>query len=187
RELLPVVAAADEQLEPAAQPSALRRAHAAAAIDARRSTNSFAARQYASAPAEHLSYAITGRPCDGASASRTDRGIVVRNTRSPKCLRTSSATSEDSFVRPSTIVRSTPLMRRRGLSRARTSSTDFTSCERPSSAKNSAGPVTRTGSAAASALTVSGPSEGGQSRKTNSEASRAPPSDCARYDSPSSR
>jgi len=40
----------------------------------------------------------------------------------------------ESFVRPSTMVSSTPPIRRRGFSLARTSSTDFTSCDRPSSA-----------------------------------------------------
>ena len=45
RQLLSVADAADEQLEAAAEASPLRRAHAATAMAARRSTSSFAARQ----------------------------------------------------------------------------------------------------------------------------------------------
>src|SRR5206468_2774457 len=111
RELLPLVDSSYEQLEPAPEPAPLCSAHAAAAMSRRRSTSSCAARQYASAPAELRSYAITGSPCDGASARRTERGIVVLKTRSPKCFRTSTATSAESLVRPSTIVSITPPMR----------------------------------------------------------------------------
>ena len=42
-----------------------------------RSASSIATFQYASAPAERRSYAITGKPWLGASASRTDLGTVV--------------------------------------------------------------------------------------------------------------
>ena len=48
---------------------------------------------------------MTGSPNEGASESRTERGITVLQTLSPKWLRTSLTTWSESFVRPSYIVR----------------------------------------------------------------------------------
>ena len=59
-------------------------------------------------PVLRRSYALTGSPWLGASASRTERGTTVRKTSSPKWRRTSFETSAASRVRPSTIVSSTP-------------------------------------------------------------------------------
>src|SRR5438477_9239081 len=88
----------------------------------------------ASEPAQTGSYINTGMPCDGASDTRTLRGITVLKTLSPRCRRTSSATSSDKLFRWSYIVSSTPSSTRRGLSPCCTRSIVRISCASPSRA-----------------------------------------------------
>ena len=110
---------------------------------------------------------MTGTPKLGASPSRTLRGTTVSKTSSGKCSRTSRSTSRASRVRPSCIVRIIPAIVSRGLSSRWISESVSSSWARPSSAKYSVCTGTITLSAATSALTVSGPSEGGQSSSVN--------------------
>jgi hypothetical protein len=106
---------------------------------------------------------MTGRPKLGASPSRMLRGITVSKTSDGKCWRTSRSTSWASLVRPSCMVSSIPATVSRGLSSRWTSDSVSSSPASPSSAKYSVCTGTITRSAATSALTVSGPSDGGQS------------------------
>src|SRR5262249_49928123 len=127
--------------------------------------NSFARLTYASLPRERMSYRIIGFPNEGASPSRTLRGITVSYTFSPKCPRTSSATCLARFMRSSYIVSTMPSISSEGLSASRTRSMVFRSCEMPSSAKYSHCIGTSTESAAVSPLMVSRPRDGGESTR----------------------
>src|SRR5205085_1534222 len=81
----------------AATHPALRRAHDAAPAR----TTSLASSKYASDPAQCGSWCVTGSPYDGASPTRTLRGITVSKTSDGKCSRTSRSTSRAKRVRPS--------------------------------------------------------------------------------------
>ena len=80
--------------------------------------------------------------------------------------RTSATTWSDRLLRASNIVSTMPWIVSSGLSAALTCSTVFSSCDNPSSAKNSHCSGTRIACAAAIALTVSRLSDGGQSTST---------------------
>ena len=97
-------------------------------------------------------------------ADRTLRGITVSKTSSGKCWRTSRSTSCARRVRPSCIVSTMPATVSLGLSSRWISESVSSRPASPSSAKYSVCTGTMTRSAATSALTVSGPSDGGQSR-----------------------
>ena len=103
-------------------------------------------------------------PIDGASDTRTLRGIVVSYTFSPKWLRTSAMTSCVSFAWELTIVKTMPLSSSDGLTDARMRSMEPVMSARPSIARNSAWIGMSTPSAATSELVITMPSDGGQSR-----------------------
>ena len=91
--------------------------------------------------------------------------MTVSKTSSGKCSRTSRSTSWASRVRPSCIVSSIPATVSRGFSSRWISDSVSSRPARPSSAKYSVCTGTITRSAATSALTVIGPSDGGQSSR----------------------
>jgi hypothetical protein len=109
------------------------------------------------------SYSTMLWPWLGASASRTLRGTIVRNSLSPKCWLSCADTSLARLLRTSYIVRSTPSISSFGLRRALTARIVSLSDDSPSSAKYSHCIGTITPSAAVSALIVSRCSDGGQS------------------------
>ncbi len=112
-----------------------------------------------SAPATHGSAPRTGGRCAGSP---------IRTPACPRHSRTSSATWSVSRLRRSNIVSAMPTMPSSGLNRCCTCSTVCSSWLSPSSAKNSHCSGTSSVSAALSALSVSSPSDGGQSMKHTS-------------------
>ena len=126
--------------------------------------NSHANALYASAPFERGSRNTTGVPMDGASETRTLRGISVSYTLSSKWLRTSAITSCVSFATEFTIVKTMPFSSRSGLTPARSFSMEPVMSARPSIARYSACVGTSTESVAARAEVMTRPSDGGQSR-----------------------
>ena len=106
---------------------------------------------------------MIGFPKEGASASLTVRGMIELKIKGPRVLRTSSTTCLDRFVRSSYIVSTIPSMCRSGLKNVRTSSSVRSKSGIPSMQKNSHWTGIRIESAAARALMVRNPSEGGQS------------------------
>ena len=77
---------------------------------------------------------MIGSPNEGASLSRTLRGMIVSYTLLRKNFLTSSTTCTERFVRESNMVSTTPSTSSAGLRLRRTRRTVFISCERPSSA-----------------------------------------------------
>src|SRR5207249_11776821 len=137
--------------------------------DAWRLRNSFASARYACAAGPLDAYSRIDFPKLGASLKRTLRGITVLYTRSPKCWRTSATTCSLRFVRPSNMVMTIPASSRRLFApESRTCSTNRTIFTNPSSAKYSHWIGVKSSSAAASALLIRIPSDGGQSIKTKS-------------------
>ena len=127
-----------------------------------------------------------GRPWLGASARRTLRGTTASKTSSPKCRRTSAATSAASRVLPSTIVRSIPARARRGFSRARGRARRSEEAARGPRARS-----TRTGQARApgprrrARSRSAARARAGSRRRRSEYDSRAGASASARKDSPS--
>ena len=100
---------------------------------------------------------------EGASDTRTLRGIAVSYTLSPKCPRTSSITSCVSRAWLLTIVKTMPFSSSAGFTEARIRSIEPVMRARPSIARNSAWIGMRTPSHATSELVMTMPSDGGQS------------------------
>ncbi len=111
----------------------------------------------------------------GASATRTLRGITVSNTSSGKWALNSASTSCARRVLSSCMVITTPVRTSAGFSSCGSRSSVSRNWTRPSSARYSAWTGTRTRSAAASAFTVTGPSDGGQSSRVSAKRSRTGP------------
>jgi hypothetical protein len=172
RELLSVGHAADEQLEPAAEASSLRRAHAPP-------PSPRGARRARSRPASrppHRQTPVVGdrrQPVRRRLGQAHRRGNRRRKTRSPKWRRTSPSPRRRVASRrpPSSEAR------RRFAARVEPCAHEVDRLRRAARALERVVlrlHGTSTWSAAASAFTVSGPSDGGQSRNTNSYWSRAP-------------
>ena len=115
---------------------------------------------------QRKSWSKTGTPKDGASETRTLRGMIVSYTASPRCARASSRTWAERLFRLSYMVSTMPCTWSAGLNAVRTRSTMLSTWLNPSRAKNSHCSGTSTESAATRALTVSMPSDGGQSIST---------------------
>src|SRR5436853_633346 len=110
-------------------------------------------------------------------AARLDRGGELEQALlRAAAARLAAATWAERLLRRSNMVSATPRMDSSGLKRARIRSTVWSNWLSPSSAKNSVCSGTRMELAAIKALTVSRPSEGGQSIRQTSQRASATPS-----------
>jgi len=102
------------------------------------------------------------------SAYAIEARTTVANTSSPKRSFSDASASREWTVRMSARLSSTPSSASWGLRPSRASSTTSIACSTPCSAKYCASAVSSARSAATSALTVSSPSDGGQSIRITS-------------------